>query len=231
MDRIPDRPDAPDASNSAQTSTSSGPGCTRYPPDLGASRHLTQEEMSQSLDAALVDWDGREDLWIFAYGSLIWNPGMPVEESHHARVHGYHRGLYLWSRVNRGTPEQPGLVLALDRGGSCAGVAMRLAARHARTELETLWYREMAMGSYRPMWLNCQLADGRAKPGLAFVMRREAVSYAGRLSDDIVRQVFDQAQGRYGTTHDYVARTVKALREAGMPDPALEALLHRCGAR
>ncbi|WP_084663897.1 gamma-glutamylcyclotransferase [Pandoraea faecigallinarum] len=231
MDRIPDRPTAPDVSDTAQASISSGPGCNRYPPDLGVSRHLTQDEMSESLDAALVDWDGREDLWIFAYGSLIWNPGMPVEESHRARVHGYHRGLYLWSRVNRGTPEQPGLVLALDRGGSCAGVAMRLAARRARAELETLWYREMAMGSYRPMWLNCRLTDGRTKPGLAFVMRREAVSYAGRLPDEIIRQVFDRAQGRYGTTHDYVARTVKALREAGMPDPALEALLHRCGAR
>ncbi|WP_353191145.1 gamma-glutamylcyclotransferase [Pandoraea pnomenusa] len=227
MDRIPD---PPNASAPAPARASSGPACDQYPPDLGAPRHLSHDELIGSLDRALVDWDGRRDLWIFAYGSLIWNPGMPVEESQHARVHGYHRGLYLWSRVNRGTPEQPGLVLALDRGGSCAGVALRLSAARARAELETLWYREMAMGSYRPAWLNCRLADGTTRPALAFVMRRDVKSYAGRLPDPIIRQVFDCAQGRYGTTHDYVARTVKALREAGMADPALEAVLHRCGA-
>ncbi|WP_286799045.1 gamma-glutamylcyclotransferase [Pandoraea sp. 64-18] len=228
MDRFPNRPTAPET---PPASVSSGPGCNQYPPDLGDARHLSQQELAGSLDTALAHWDGREDLWIFAYGSLIWNPGLPVEESLHARVFGYHRGLYLWSRVNRGTPEQPGLVLALDRGGSCAGVALRLSAARARAELETLWYREMAMGSYRPAWLNCALADGRSAPALAFVMRRDVKSYAGRLPDDIIRKVFDQAQGRYGTTHDYVARTVKALRDAGMPDPALEAVLHRCGAR
>lgn len=207
-----------------------GPACDRYPPDLGVSRHLSRDELLGSLDAALEGWDGRQDLWIFAYGSLIWNPGMPLEESLHARVHGYHRGLYLWSRVNRGTPEKPGLVLALDRGGSCAGVALRLAAARVREEFETLWYREMAMGSYRPAWLNCRLADGRTQPALAFVMRRDVKSYAGRLPDAIIREVFDCAQGRYGTTRDYVVRTVKALREAGMADPALEVILHRCGA-
>jgi cation transport protein ChaC len=228
MDRIPDRPTAPET---APASMSWGPGCTQYPPDIGLGRHLTPEELASSLDAALAGWDGRRDLWIFAYGSLIWNPGLPIEESLHGRVYGYHRGLYLWSRVNRGTPERPGLVLALDRGGSCAGVAMRLSAVKAREQLETLWYREMAMGSYRPAWLNCALVDGRTVPALAFVMRRDVKSYAGRLPDDIIRKVFEQAQGRYGTTHDYVARTVKALREAGMPDPALEAVLHRCGAR
>ncbi|GAB3627159.1 gamma-glutamylcyclotransferase [Pandoraea terrae] len=208
----------------------SGPHAEHYPPDLGHARHLSPEELSKSLDAALRGWNGKQDLWLFAYGSLIWNPGVPVEENLHARVFGYHRGLYLWSRVNRGTPEHPGLVLALDRGGSCAGVALRLAAPTVRAHLETLWHREMALGSYRPAWLHCALADGRTTPALAFVMRRDVASYAGRLSDDMIRQVFTQAQGRYGTTHDYVARTVRALREAGMPDPALEAVLHRCGA-
>ncbi|AKJ69068.1 hypothetical protein PATSB16_32930 [Pandoraea thiooxydans] len=199
-----------------------------YPPDLGIARHLSQEEMAASLDGALRHWDGKADIWLFAYGSLIWNPGVPVVETRRAKVFGYHRGLYLWSRINRGTPEQPGLVLALDRGGSCNGMAMRLGADQARAHLATLWHREMAMGSYNPAWLRCTLADGHDTRALAFVMRRDVKTYAGRLNDDLIRHVFSRAQGRYGTTHDYVARTVQALREADMPDQALEAILRRC---
>jgi glutathione-specific gamma-glutamylcyclotransferase len=200
-----------------------------YPPPLGEARYLTPAELMQSLDATLANWDGTSDLWLFGYGSLIWNPGMPAIESVRARVHGYHRGLYLWSRVNRGTPDVPGLVLALDRGGSCPGVAFRLAAHDAPDHLEVLWKREMAMGSYRPTWLPCTCDDGRRVSALSFVMRREALTYAGRLTDEMVRHVMQRAVGRYGTTHDYVTRTVAALRESGMPDRALEALLERCG--
>ncbi len=200
-----------------------------YPPPLGEARYLTGAELMRSLATTLVHWDRTSDLWLFGYGSLIWNPGMPAIESVHARVHGYHRGLYLWSRVNRGTPEMPGLVLALDRGGSCPGVAFRLAAQDAPEHLDVLWKREMAMGSYRPAWLPCTFDDGRRVPALSFVMRREAPTYAGKLGDEIIRHVMQQASGRYGTTRDYITRTVAALRESGMPDRALEALLRRCG--
>jgi cation transport protein ChaC len=200
-----------------------------YPPTLGEARHLTDDELQCSLDETLAHWNREADLWLFGYGSLIWNPGMPATESVRARVHGYHRGLYLWSRVNRGTPETPGLVLALDRGGSCPGVAFRLAAQGALPHLEALWKREMAMGSYRPAWLPCLLDDGRRVPALSFVMRREALTYTGKLPDALIRHVMQCATGRYGTTHDYVTRTVAALRESGMPDRALEDLLRRCG--
>jgi glutathione-specific gamma-glutamylcyclotransferase len=204
------------------------PPCAGYPPVLGSSRLLTDDELRGSLERALQRWDRQSDLWLFGYGSLIWNPGLPTVEATRSRVHGYHRGLYLWSRVNRGTPEQPGLVLALDRGGSCIGIAFRLAAQGAMPHLEALWRREMAMGSYRPAWLPCALADGRRVDALAFVMRRDVVSYTGKLSDEVVKTVLGCASGRYGTTLDYVSRTVEALRESGMPDRALEALLARC---
>ncbi len=200
-----------------------------YPPALGEARHLTEAELNGSLEATLAHWEGDTDIWLFGYGSLIWNPGMPALESVHARVHGYHRGLYLWSRVNRGTPDAPGLVLALDRGGSCPGVAFRLAAQGVRAHLDVLWKREMAMGSYRPAWLPCTLEDGRRVPALSFVMRREAPTYTGKLTDDMIRHVMGCACGRYGTTHDYITRTVAALRESGMPDLALEDVLRRCG--
>jgi cation transport protein ChaC len=199
-----------------------------YPPALGESRLLTDEELAASRESSLERWDRKKDLWLFGYGSLIWNPGLPAVETVRGRVHGYHRGLYLWSRVNRGTPDRPGLVLALDRGGSCTGIAFRMAAEGAEPHLDTLWRREMAMGSYRPAWLPCTLADGRRVEALAFVMRRDVPSYTGKLDDPVVRHVFGCATGIYGSTLDYVSRTVNALRESGMPDRALEALLRRC---
>jgi cation transport protein ChaC len=205
-----------------------GVSCPGYPPSLGESRLLSDDELRASLACTLKDWDGASDLWLFGYGSLIWNPGLPTVENVRSRVHGYHRGLYLWSRVNRGTPEQPGLVLALDRGGSCAGVAFRLAAEGVMPHLEALWRREMPMGSYRPAWLPCALADGRRVAALAFVMRRDVASYTGKLSEATVRTVFGCASGRYGSTLEYVRRTVDALRESGMRDRALERLLTRC---
>jgi cation transport protein ChaC len=204
------------------------PACPGYPPALGEARLLGDAELAASLADTMRHWDGTSDLWLFGYGSLIWNPGMPAAETVRARVRGYHRGLYLWSRVNRGTPEQPGLVLALDRGGSCTGMAFRLAGVGAWPHLEALWRREMPMGSYRPAWLPCWLSDGRRIEALAFVMRRDVPTYTGKLSDDIIKAVFGCARGRYGTTLEYVRRTVEALRECGMPDRALEALLERC---
>jgi cation transport protein ChaC len=205
--------------------------CPHSPPALGAAALVTAAERAAARPAALAHWDRKSDLWLFGYGSLIWNPGLPTLEAVRGKVHGYHRGLYLWSRVNRGTPEQPGLVLALDRGGSCTGMAFRLAGADAIEHLQVLWRREMAMASYRPAWLPCTLADGRRVEALAFVMRRDATSYTGKLSDPIVRTVLGCASGRYGTTLDYVSRTVEALRESGMPDRALEALLKRCQAQ
>ncbi|SAL52323.1 gamma-glutamylcyclotransferase [Caballeronia humi] len=207
------------------------PSPADYPPKLVETPLLTDDELAASREKTLVNWDRKSDLWLFGYGSLIWNPGLPTVEAVRSKVHGYHRGLYLWSRVNRGTPEQPGLVLALDRGGSCTGIAFRLAAEGAIEHLEVLWRREMAMASYRPAWLPCTLADGRRVEALAFVMRRDAASYTGKLADGVVRTVLGCACGRYGTTFEYVSRTVEALRESGMPDRALEALLRRCKAQ
>ncbi|WP_116139381.1 gamma-glutamylcyclotransferase [Trinickia diaoshuihuensis] len=215
-------------SETIQPPASLSPVCPGYPPALGEARLLDDRELAESLAKAMSRWDGTSDLWLFGYGSLIWNPGMPAAETVRARVRGYHRGLYLWSRVNRGTPEQPGLVLALDRGGSCTGMAFRLEGEGAGPHLQALWRREMPMGSYRPAWLPCWLSDGRRVQALAFVMRRDVPTYTGKLTDDVVKAVLACARGRYGTTLDYVCRTVEALRECGMPDRALEALLRRC---
>lgn len=196
---------------------------------------LTAEQQAASFAAALAPWDGESPVWLFGYGSLIWNPEVTYDRRFGARVHGYHRRLCLWSRVNRGTLDCPGLVAGLDRGGSCAGVVYRLPATTARAELERLWEREMFMGSYSPRWLGCRVdgagaGAGRTQKGsfvsaLAFVVRREAANYTGKLSEAEMLAVFTRGScGRYGTSLDYLVRTVTALREHGLRDPHLERL-------
>ena len=191
---------------------------------------VSAEQQAASLRAALQSWDGVSPLWLFGYGSLIWNPEVTYDRRVPARVHGYHRRLCLWSRVNRGTLECPGLVAGLDRGGSCAGVAYRLPPNTAPGELERLWEREMFMGSYAPRWLQCRLVENSFVCALAFVVRREAPNYAGKLSEAEILAVFERGScGRFGTSLDYLVCTVNALREHGLRDPHFERIARHAG--
>ena len=195
---------------------------------------LTAEQQAASLDQALSSWDRKSPMWLFGYGSLIWNPEVTYDRRITARVHGYHRRLCLWSRVNRGTIDCPGLVAGLDRGGSCAGIAYRLLPESAGYELERLWEREMFLGSYAPRWLDCRL-NANAKEGplvsaLAFVVRRDAPNYAGKLREREILAVFERGScGRFGTSLDYLVKTVESLREHGLRDPHLEQLARHAG--
>lgn len=169
-------------------------------------------------------WDGQGDIWIFGYGSLIWRPEFEHTEARLAVVHGYHRSLCLWSRINRGTPELPGLVLGLDRGGSCKGMAYRLDAKTIPEIFPRLWEREMPSGAYEPRWLSCGTPHGPVQ-ALTFVMDRNSPGYAGRLPTDEVLRIVRQGVGRYGHCVEYVAETARALREHGIVDGQLEALV------
>ncbi len=195
---------------------------------------VSAEQQAASLREALSAWDGKSSPWLFGYGSLIWNPEVTFDRRLTARVHGYHRRLCLWSRVNRGTIDCPGLVAGLDRGGSCAGVVYRLSAKTARDELERLWDREMFMGSYTPRWLDCRVGSNGARShvsALAFVVRRDAQNYAGKLSEAEILAVFARGScGRFGTSLDYLVKTVSALREHGLRDPHFEQLARHAGA-
>lgn len=191
-------------------------------------RRLTPEEMAASLDATLAHWDGQSPIWVFAYGSLIWNPEFDFDLRFPARVHGYHRRLCLRSVINRGTPECPGLVAGLDRGGSCAGVAFRVLPDHLRTQFVQLWQREMVLGSYEPRWVHCRrLHDGSALTALAFVVRRDAVNYCASLDEAQLLDALRRARGRYGTTLEYLRRTVQGLHAEGLRDAHLERLVHK----
>jgi cation transport protein ChaC len=186
-------------------------------------RALTDEQLSASLAATLAAKPKGSGWWVFAYGSLLWNPLFPVAEMRPAKVHGLHRSFCLWSLASRGTPEVPGLVLGLERGGACRGVALRLPAPLALDELHLLWRREMVVGSYRPKWVHLD-AGGRALAALTFVVRRDHPQYAGKLS--LARQVetLATAAGAFGSSADYLERTRVALIAHGIADPYLEHL-------
>jgi len=176
------------------------------------------------LQTALDEWGGDEDLWVFGYGSLIWRPEFDFEERRPARVHGWHRALKMWSRINRGTPERPGLVFGLLSGGCCRGVVFRIARGEGAAVLARLWQREMKMAVYDPRWLPADTPQGRVR-ALAFTLSRKSPSHTGELSEEEYRAIFAAASGIYGTTLDYAHRTLEELKRHDIRDRSLEKLL------
>jgi len=199
-------------------------GC--HDPATIEAERLSAEALERSLDEALAGRGPREPLWIFAYGSLMWNPGLAFVAKRVGTVYGYHRDFCLWSRVNRGTPEQPGLVLTLERGGSCRGLAFRLTGSTSRDELRALWRREMSLGSYRPRWLDCH-AGGDRIPVLAFIVNRACSGYAGRLSVEATVHAIATARGKYGSSAEYLFQTQATLESHGILDARIKRLADR----
>jgi cation transport protein ChaC len=176
------------------------------------------------LERLRTQWGGRSDLWVFGYASLIWRPEFEAAEHRSALVRGWHRALRMRSRINRGTPEVPGLVFALLPGGACRGVVYRLPRERADAELERLWQREMPNGVYDPRWLPCHTPQG-VVPALAFTLNRRSGACTGRLCDDEMLHVLRHARGRYGTTLHYLTETAQALRAHGVRDREIERLM------
>ncbi len=173
-------------------------------------------------------WGEAGDLWVFAYASLIWRPDFDVVEQRLARVHGWHRALKMWSRVNRGTPDCPGLVFALLSGGSCHGAVLRVPREQGNAVLQQLWDREMVTGVYDPKWLQCATPEGPVR-ALTFTLSRNSPNFTGALGEQRYREIFASACGRYGTTLDYAIKTQHCLQQHGIHDPALRALLAHAG--
>jgi len=189
---------------------------------------LGPAELAASLDAALAHWNGHSPLWVFGYGSLIWKPELEYDLRVPARVFGYHRRMCLRSIRYRGSFDCPGIVAGLDRGGCCAGLAYRVRPERLRQQFERLWEREMFMGSYDARWLRAQrLDEQQALEAIAFVVRHDAPNYAGRLNEQELIEILTRACGHYGSSLDYLLRTVESLRAHGVPDPHLERLAHK----
>jgi len=202
----------------------------------GADHHppLSDAELEASIGAALTGARPGEDVWVFGYGSLMWNPLIHYVERRPATLGGFHRRFCLWSITGRGTPQCPGLVLGLDLGGSCQGLAYRLPAAHAAQELKLLWNREMVSGSYAARWVRvegkpCAESHGCTEElrALAFVVNRKHPNYAGKLTLEQVVGAIADAAGHLGTSAEYLLCTVEALATHGLRDRHLENLRRR----
>jgi len=186
-------------------------------------RVVTHAERAAQVEAFLARAPRRGRIWVFGFGSLIWNPAFRFVERRTARIHGFHRRFCLWARAGRGSPERPGLMLSLEPGGSCAGVAYRLAWRAAPIELDLIWRREMFTMAYRPVWTTAYTSKG-PEPALAFSVNRQHERYAPGLAEAEVARLLATGSGPMGRCCDYLFDTVEHLRQLGIRDRRLESL-------
>lgn len=194
---------------------------------LGLVTLMTQEERQESRRRTLAARpDDGGDVWVFGYGSLMWNPAFEHEETRAARLFGYHRAFCLWTHVGRGSPDCPGLVLGLDRGGSVAGMALRIHADKVEEELDIVWSREMVTAAYRPRWMRLATPQGPIH-AIAFLINHAHPRYAGKLCEEEAARAIALAEGRLGPCRDYLESTVTALQKLGITDGRMEDLLHR----
>jgi len=178
---------------------------------------VSSEEMAAKHQAFMAGHEPGADLWVFAYGSLIWNPTMHIAERRVATLGGYHRSFCLWADIGRGCREYPGLFLGLDRGGQCRGVALKIKAEDVATESRLFFEREIIRNSYIPRWFNLMTDDGPIR-GVGLVVNRAGSGYAGRLSVDEVATCINQGKGHLGACSDYFWNTHEHLMQVGIHD-------------
>lgn len=186
-------------------------------PDMG---FRSEAEMEALLEQTLAQHPAGDDLWLFGYGSLIWNPAFHYEEKCCALLQGWHRSFCLKLFMGRGTPEKPGLMLALEPGGTCRGVAFRIPAKQVRQELWLLWQREMFGGSYNACWVGLEIG-GQVVKGLTFVINSSHARYVKDLCPAQTARMILEGQGELGTNLEYFENTITHLRELGIEDAKL----------
>ena len=191
---------------------------------------LSEAQLQESLSQTLWQHQPNSDIWVFAYGSLIWNPIFKFAEQRIGTIYGWHRRFCLWVPQGRGTSENRGLVLGLDSGGSCRGIAYRIAAADVSSELPLLWRREMIVGSYIPRWVRVRNGTQQL-PAITFVINRQHRAYAGKISFETTINSIATASGELGSCADYLIQTVNGLTEVGIKDKQLLKLVQQVQAR
>lgn len=188
---------------------------------FGDAKFLTEEEREASRAKIMAEHVAGQELWIFGYGSLMWNPAIHVDQSLPAHVDGFQRSFCMRLMFGRGAPDNPGLMLCLVPGGSCAGIAHRLAPENVESESRILWMREMLSGAYIPTWVDIDLGARRVR-GVTFVINQAHPRYLPNLAHDDKAARIAKAEGHLGTNRDYLFRTVAALEGAGLKDHYIE---------
>lgn len=199
----------------------------RAAPDI---KLMTEAERTASLAAVLAEYPNQgEGVLVFAYGSLIWNPAMHITGRQLVRAQDWHRAFCLATKGGRGTPDNPGMLLGLQPGGTCVGAVLHVAEADMALELDILWRREMIAEGYIPRWIDVEAADegNLVKPGskaIAFTINPAGPSFCGPMPDDELAWRIATARGELGTAADYLFNTRDGLRAMGITDPLLERL-------
>ena len=167
------------------------------------------------------------DFWVFGYGSLIWRPGFDYVECTKARLAGYHRALCVHSHVHRGTPERPGLVFGLDRGGSCVGMAFRVEGAKRDATIDYLRARELVTHVYRESVLPVRAMDGRRIEAVTYVVDRGHPQYAGKIDVASAAAIVARSHGQSGPNVEYVRSAYEHIAAMGLTDRWLQDVVSR----
>ena len=193
-------------------------------------RELSDGARRQSLETTMAGAESKDDVWVFGYGSLMWNPCFAYDLRVVATLDDHSRSFCIWTMIARGTPEKPGLGLGLRaRKGSCRGILYRLIPKNLERGLAALWNREMLTGIYTPQWVLARTSDGPRRC-LTFVVDETHEQFAGEMPVDRMAEIVATAAGKYGTCASYLDETVRALESEGCSDPDLSALLAKVNA-
>lgn len=193
---------------------------------LGGMRLMTDDERTKMVTEAIAGAPDTSDFQIFAYGSLIWNPALEFDQQTRCTIHGYHRSFCFWTRFGRGSEEQPGLMMGLEPGGICDGIAYRIPEQQLSTELDILYRREMLSFIYKPTWIKAIPVDKDAQAinVLTFVVDTDNERFCGELPQDKQVQTLSQAEGPLGKNCDYLFQLVDHLEKLDFDDPAMTEL-------
>lgn len=192
----------------------------------GLEGHVTRtppEERLAHRDRMIAEAPAGDMIWVFGYGSLLWNPAFDFDERRVGTLHGYHRQFCFWSKIGRGTPDNPGMMLALDRGGSCKGVVLGVKREKATEELTSVFMREMTGQTYRAVWGKVRTDDGPVQ-AISFVANPGSEHFAGRQPLEDIARYIAQGCGHLGPCTDYLFNTRDHLVELGIQDRMMNRL-------